>query len=200
MRMPVLSWMICVIGLLSVAALWVVRPPVPTESPSQNVAGVTVGGPFSLIDQDGHTKTDKSWQGKYLILYFGFTHCPDVCPLGLNNITEALNALPEETVEKIQPVFITVDPLRDDVAALKNYVPLFHKKLVGLTGTEKQIEAVKTSYRVYAQKQGAGPNYMVNHSAFTYLIAPNGELLHAFPHNTAPSEMADAIKKFVGKN
>ena len=199
MRMPVVSWMICVIGLLSVAALWVVRPPVSTESPSQNVAGITIGGPFSLIDQDGNTKTDKSWPGKYLILYFGFTHCPDVCPLGLNNITEALNALPAETVEKIQPVFITVDPLRDDVAALKNYVPLFHKKLVGLTGTEKQIEAVKTSYRVYAQKQGDRPNYMVNHSAFTYLIAPNGELLRAFPHNTAPSEIADAIKTIVEK-
>ncbi len=200
MRMPVISWMICVIGLLSVAALWVVRPPVPTEGSTQQVAGVQIGGPFALTDQNGETKTEKSWPGQYLILYFGFTHCPDVCPLGLNNITEALNALPDDTVSRIQPVFITVDPLRDNADALKNYVPLFHKKLVGLTGTEQQIEDVKKAYRVYAQKQGDGRDYMVNHSAFTYLMSPKGELLRAFPHNTPPSEMADVIKEFLAKN
>lgn len=194
MRPSTLSAIICFIGLLAVASLWVLRPPVPTES---SVAGAAIGGPFTLIDHNGRAVTEKSWPGKYLLVYFGFTHCPDVCPLGLTTIAEALNGLPEATVKKIQPLFITVDPERDTAKSLHAYIPLFHEKLLGLTGSVAEIEKVKKDWRVYAEKQGSGADYMVNHSAFTYLMAPDGTLAHIFAHDTKPEEMQKVLEDLV---
>jgi len=189
------AWTLCILGLLSVLGLALT---LPDKAPAEKIAtNGGVGGPFELTDQDGKAVTEKSWPGQYLLVYFGFTHCPDVCPTGLNKIAEALNALPADKVAKIQPILITVDPARDTAKDLKTYVSLFHPKLAGLTGTEAQIESVKSAYKVYAQKQGDGPDYMVNHSAFTYLLNPYGEMVGLYSHDTNPSDMSNKINQIV---
>lgn len=195
MRIANLAWAVCVVAIAALIALWMTQPQ-PSQQETK-VAGVAIGGPFTLTDHNGNAVTQTSWPGQYLLVYFGFTHCPDVCPLGLNTMTEALNKTPEKIVARIQPLFITVDPARDTAQALREYMPLFHKKLLGLTGTEAQIAAVEKAYRVYAEKQGTGADYMVNHSAFTYLMGPDGTLLKIWPHKTSADEMADDFKTLV---
>lgn len=174
-----------------------------TSYQDPEMAGVKIGGSFELIDHTGQTVTDKSWPGQYLLLFFGFTHCPDICPLNLSIMDDALESLPAETVAKIQPLMITIDSDRDTPEEMADYMSLFHPKMVGLTGTQKQISVATKAYRVYEQKvlfDAAGKNpddYTMNHSSFTYLMSPDGELLDVFAHNTPPQEMATALKKFV---
>jgi cytochrome oxidase Cu insertion factor (SCO1/SenC/PrrC family) len=174
-------------------------PPPPTQPiETKAVAGGSgIVSKFTLTDHNGQTVTENSWPDKYLLVYFGFTHCPDICPLGLNKIAEALKSLPKKKLEKIQPLFITVDPSRDDAAALKTYVPLFHQKIIGLTGTEDQIAEVKKSFKVYAEKSGDGKDYMVNHSAFTYVMNPNGSLNDVFGHDVTADELSDGISHII---
>ena len=157
--------------------------------------GSSIGGPFQLLSHTGETVTEKSWPGQYLLLFFGFTHCPDVCPTELAKMTRILEGLPSATVDKIQPIFISVDPKRDDVEGMAGYVSHFYPSLVGLTGTEEQIQAVVDQYRVYAQAQSPDETgyYVVDHSAFTYLMAPEGELLEVFNYDDPP----EAIKKRI---
>ncbi len=188
-------WIFC---LLAGAALLLARPqqaPAPRPAATPAIAGPGIKAEFSLTDHNGQAVTEKSWPDKYLVVYFGFTHCPDVCPLGLNRIAEALGKLNETQLEKLQPLFVTVDPARDDAASLAQYVPLFHDKIVGMTGTQDQINAVKKSFRVYAEKAGDGPDYMVNHSAFTYLMNPDGSLHDVFPHEATADELAEGFRK-----
>ncbi len=194
MRPSSIAWILCGIAVLALAAMWSVKPQPLADD---NVAGVTLGGAFTLTDHNGNRVTEHQWPGQYLLVYFGFTHCPDICPTGLSKITEALNALPPETAAKIQPLLITVDPARDDVNTLKTYVALFHPRLVGLTGSQAEIEHVKKLWRVYAEKQGNDKDYMVNHSGFSYLMNPDGSTAAIFAHETTPEEMTEKIKKAV---
>lgn len=188
-------WMICLLAGLTVLGLYAVQNFTPkTENDAVAFSGA-LGGPFHLTDQNGHSVTEKSWPNKYLLVYFGFTHCPDVCPTGLNKIAEALNSLPQPQLEKLQPLFITVDPGRDRAADLKTYTGLFHPKLIGLTGTEAQIEQVESAYKVYAQKQDNGPDYMVNHSAFTYLMNPKGDAIGLYSNDITPQDMEKQISQ-----
>lgn len=195
MRPATIAWLICA----TVIAVAITMLPKKIENNGRDRVAVSseLGGEFTLVDQDGKQVGKTSWPGQYLLLYFGFAHCPDVCPLGLNKIADALNALPAEQANKIQPIFITVDPARDTAAELKPYVALFHPRLVGLTGTEDQIEHVKKLFKVYAQKQGDGPDYMVNHSSFTYLIAPDHSLAALYSHDTSAGEMAKDLQERV---
>lgn len=166
------------------------------------MAGLDLKAAFTLTDQNGKEVTEASWPGQYLLVYFGFTHCPDVCPTGLGKLTDALNALPADTVAKIQPLFITIDPARDTVKDMKAYVTLFHKKLIGLSGTQQQIDTVIKNFRVYAQKQTDpkhpdDKNYMMNHSSFTYLVAPDGQVIDVYSHDATAKDMAEKIKGLV---
>lgn len=172
-----------------------------------------MGGPFTLTDHMGNRVTEKSWPQKYLLVYFGFTHCPDICPRGLSTLTEALNKTSATALEKIQPVFITVDPARDTAEVLKEYMKAFHPKFLALTGSEAEIDAVKKAYRVYAedpsQNHGQGHEHghgghdhsqsmgMINHSAFTYLMAPDGTLAHIFGHDATSAEIAKTLNSTV---
>jgi cytochrome oxidase Cu insertion factor (SCO1/SenC/PrrC family) len=186
------AWILAGVALLSLAGLHVFRP-VPGDQP-QAVAGVAIGGAFTLTDHDDRRVTEKSWPGKYLLVYFGFTHCPDICPLGLNKIADALEHLPSAQADKIQALLITVDPARDDAPTLKNYVALFHPNILGLTGSEAEINHVKKLYRVYAQKQSDGTDYMVNHSGFIYLMDPKGENLAIFPHEMTSEQILAILR------
>jgi protein SCO1/2 len=135
-----------------------------------------------------------------MLVYFGYTFCPDMCPLGLQTIAQALDELPPELQERIAPLFITVDPTRDTVAVMKDYVGQFHPRLIGLTGSEAEIAEAVRAYRVYASKAAttaADGSYLVDHSTFTYLLDRDGKYLTHFGHGTTPEEMAQRLKDLV---
>jgi cytochrome oxidase Cu insertion factor (SCO1/SenC/PrrC family) len=153
-----------------------------------------LGGPFVLVNGQGATVTDQSWPGKWKLVYFGYTYCPDVCPTELQTISAALDRL-GDTASQVVPIFITVDPERDTPAAMADYVKLFDDRLVGLTGTPEQIAAVARRYRVYyskVQPKGASA-YLMDHSSFVYLMAPDGSFRALFRQGSSADEIADAI-------
>lgn len=169
----------------------------PRETRSYGEA--LIGGPFTLTDQDGKTRTDGDFRGKLMLVDFGFTNCPDVCPLGLQLMTDVTEQLGAKG-ENVQPIFITVDPKRDTPAVIKDYVRHFSDRMVGLTGTPEQVAAAAKAYRVYYKVHGdpaTDPNYAVDHSGFIYLMGRDGKFLTHFTHDTPPEKMADAIRKYL---
>ncbi|MGQ0527870.1 MAG: SCO family protein [Alphaproteobacteria bacterium] len=160
-----------------------------------SVAGVQVGGPFTLIDQDGKTVTEKSYPGQYKLVFFGFTYCPFICPTELGRMAKVMDMLGADA-DKIQPVFISTDPGRDTPPVMKEYVTKFHPKLVGLTGTPTQIEAAKQNYRVFAKKvEGAAEgDYSLDHSTFTYLMGLSGEFLSVYRSEDTADYIAQDIR------
>ncbi len=154
----------------------------PADLSTAPIANAHIGGAFSLVDQDGHRVTDKSYAGKFRMIYFGYTFCPDACPTDLQLLMAGYRKFEHDDPQdaaKLQPIFITVDPERDTPAKMKAYVNAFHPHLVGLTGTVAEIEAV-TSPNAYAavhQKLPPGPNgqYLIDHGRYALLFGPNGE-------------------------
>jgi protein SCO1/2 len=163
------------------------------------VSGVaSIGGPFSLVDQNGKTRTDADFRGKYMLVYFGYTFCPDICPTELQTMSEALDQLGSRAA-RIQPIFITVDPARDKVPVMKEYVRHFHPSFIGLTGTANEIAAAAKAYRVYYAKAAnaeGGNDYLMDHSGFVYLMGPDGHYLTHFTPQTTPKQMAAAIARY----
>jgi protein SCO1/2 len=155
----------------------------------------TVGGPFTLTDQTGNQRSDNEFRGKLMIVYFGYTFCPDVCPTDLMAITQALDAL-GPAASDVQPVFITVDPERDS-KVLKDYVAAFHRSLVGLTGSPDEIRKVANSYKAFYVKvqdeRSAG--YSIDHAGVIYLMGRNGEYLGFMPPQTNPDRLAEILRK-----
>jgi len=151
-----------------------------TEAPLP-VAGLAIGGPFSLTDHSGQDVTELTYDGQYKFIYFGFTYCPAICPTELQKVSRVTKALEKNNPEiaaKFQPLFITVDPERDTVAVMKDYVSLFHPKLIGLTGTQPQIDFVTKSYRIFARKvdDPEQHDYTMDHSSYLYLMSPDNTL------------------------
>ena len=159
----------------------------------------TVGGPFTLTDQNGRRRSDSEFRGKLMIVYFGYTFCPDVCPADLLAITEALDAL-GPAAESIQPLFITVDPERDTYP-LRDYVAAFHPRLVGLTGSPEEIRKVANSYKAYyAKVPGArSGDYSIDHAGVIYLIGRNGEYLGFMPPQTGPAKLTEILRRNLAK-
>lgn len=157
--------------------------------------GAQVGGPFSLIDQTGQPVTDATWRGSWMLVYFGYTTCPDLCPTELQTIAAALDALGNQA-PRVVPIFITIDPDRDTPGRLADYVKLFDDRLVGLTGTPAQIEAVARAYRVYYAKvtRTDSATYLMDHSSFLYLVGPDGRLRARFRSGATAEELAKAIR------
>jgi len=171
----------------------------PATPPLQ---GAKLGGPFALTDQDGHQVTDRSFAGKYRIMYFGYTFCPDVCPVDVQNIGAGLRLLEASdpaVAAKIVPVFVSVDPARDTPAVLKAFVRAFHPRMVGLTGSATAIDAVAKEYAIYYRKGETTPGggYMVDHSRVTYLMDPDGKPLALLPQEQTPQAIATEIKRWV---
>lgn len=157
---------------------------------------VSIGGAFTLTDQDGRTVTDRDFAGKLMLVYFGFTNCPDICPTGLQTIAIAMDELGAAGAQ-VQPILITVDPERDTPPVMKEYVQAFHERLIGLTGTPEQIAAVARAYRVYYQKvqlKDSNLGYSVDHSGFIYLMDGQGRYLAHFRHDATPDQMVQRIK------
>jgi len=164
------------------------------------VATPAVGGPFTLVDQDGRTVTDANFRGKYMLIYFGYTYCPDVCPTSLTEVGQAIDKLGKDA-DKVVPILITIDPERDRPEHLKEYVRFFHPRMVGLSGSVAQVAAAAKAYRVYfakARAKGAAEDeYLMDHTSITYLMGPEGKFLAHFSHGTSADAMADRIRKFL---
>jgi cytochrome oxidase Cu insertion factor (SCO1/SenC/PrrC family) len=159
-----------------------------------------VGGPFELTDQTGHRRTDTDFRGKLVVLYFGYTSCPDVCPTELQSISLALDKL-GAAADAVQPLFITVDPERDTPARLTDFVSSFHPRLIGLTGSPAEIRKTAIAYRTFfARNDATRPgDYSVDHSGFIYLIGKDGRYLGFLPPGLAPDVIADAIRGRLGE-
>lgn len=158
-------------------------------------ATAAVGGPFQLIDTSGRTVDQDVLKGKWSVVFFGFTHCPDVCPTTLFALGQA-EPLLGSAADKVQTVFISVDPARDTPAQMKAYVAneAFPKRLIGLTGSTAQVDAAAKAYRVFYQKVGEGDDYTVNHAAYSYLMTPKGRFACVLPYNLTPTQMAGKIQ------
>jgi len=166
------------------------------------LAGARIGGPFALIDQDGKTRRDSDFTGQYRIIYFGYTYCPDVCPVDVQNLAMGLRALERSDpalAARVVPIFITVDPERDTPPVLKQFVRAFHPRLIGLTGTPDAIDAVAKEFAIFRQQQPPGPDggYTVNHSRQAYLFGPDGAPLALLPQDGTPEAIAAEIKRWA---
>jgi protein SCO1/2 len=163
--------------------------------------GAAIGGPIALTDQHGRGFGDAQLEGRYRIVYFGFTHCPDVCPTDLAQIGQALRRLEKKDparAARVQPLFITVDPERDTPAVLRDYVAAFHPRLVGLTGTPQQIAAVGKNFGIYyAREPTPGGGYVMNHSRLAFLLGPKGEPIALLPHDEGAEAIAAELGRWV---
>ena len=165
------------------------------------VRGVTapaaIGGPFQLTDQSGATVTEKNLQGKPSIIFFGFTHCPDICPTALFEMSEILRAMGKDA-DRVNAYFISVDPERDNKQAMKDYLSSFDPHLKGLTGDPEAISKVLSAYRVYARKVPLKDgDYTMDHTALTYLMDRDGRFVAPFNLNRKPEEAAADLKKYL---
>jgi cytochrome oxidase Cu insertion factor (SCO1/SenC/PrrC family) len=162
---------------------------------------IAVGGPFSLEASDGRTVTDQTYRGKWQLIYFGYTLCPDACPTALNDIAGALERLGPEAAE-VQPLFITVDPARDTPKVMGEYVKAFDPRIIGLTGSPEAIAAAARNFRVYYAKvadKDAPDGYLMDHSSVIYVMRPGDfKFVATFTHETTSDEMADRLKKLIG--
>jgi protein SCO1/2 len=167
------------------------------QIPGINGSGTAlVGGPFTLTDQTGKRVSEKDFLGRHMLVFFGFTYCPDICPTELQVMTAALDMMGADG-DRIQPVFITVDPERDTPEVMKSYVENFGPRLVGLTGSLEEITAVAKAYRVYfakAAKTGTD-DYLMDHSSIIYLMGPDGRFLKHFTYTTDAQKLAAALKE-----
>ncbi len=184
------------IALLTAIVVAVLAIAAPFLMPRQEDGRPLVGGPFTLIDQAGRRVTDQDLRGRWALIYFGYTFCPDACPLGLQNMTQALDLLGDKA-QQIRPVLITVDPARDTVAALAEYAKSFHPDLLALTGSEAEIATAAKAYRVFYKKVESAQHtdYLMDHSSIIYLMDPQGRYATHFTHQTSPQDMARELAK-----
>ncbi len=193
-------WLVLGLAMLLAAGFGWMRFTAP---PQGNLSGSHLGGAFALIDQDGNAVSDKDFKGKYRLMYFGYTFCPDVCPTDVAAIAKGLQAYEAARpgrAARVQPIFITVDPERDDAKALKAFVSAFHPRLIGLTGTPAAIDSARKAYGIYAKKVVTSDpaNYLVDHFAVTYLIGPDGAPIAFLPHeNTTAPEVTAMLETYV---
>jgi protein SCO1/2 len=192
-------------GVAAAAAGWLAwtrAAPVPPERSAAELMDVVmwgrepIGGPFALVDHTGAPRTDQDFRGKLLLIYFGFTYCSDACPIDLQSIATALDRL-GPLAERVQPLFVTVEPERDTPAQLKSYVAQFHPRLIGLTGDPREVRKVLRDYKVYAAKAAPArrddPN--IDHSSLVYLIDAAGKYVGYFPPGTAAERMVEVIRQ-----
>jgi protein SCO1/2 len=181
--------------ILMVAALSIRNPPRGPITTGEAL----VGGPFTLTSHTGERVSDESFRGKYMLLVFGFTYCPDVCPTELQVVSAALDEMGARAVD-IQPLFVTIDPARDTPETLALYVKNFHPRLIGLTGTEEEIKNIASAYRVYyaRAKGGSGADYLMDHSSIIYLMDRDGRFLKHFSYSTDATRLAQGITQAIG--
>jgi len=186
------------IGALGGAALLVLSH--GGQGPAVQTSGkALIGGPFTLVGRDGKPVTDQAFRGKYMLVFFGFTHCPDICPAELQVMAAALDELGPKANEII-PIFITLDPERDTPMVVSDYVTNFSPRFVGLTGSSEQIAAAAKAYRVaYSkfQQDKTSSDYIIDHSALVYLMGKDGEYITHFGFGTSAAQMTDTLRRYL---
>ena len=160
----------------------------------------TIGGPFTLVATSGQNVSEYSYRGKWVLIYFGYTYCPDACPTALNNISVALEKLGLDA-RNLQPIFVTVDPQRDTRAAMADYLKSFDSRIIGLTGTQDQIDRTVKEFRVYASREkpdDGGDSYLVSHTSYIYLMDPQGDFVNVIQGGATGEEIAAWLRKEMG--
>jgi protein SCO1/2 len=182
---------------------WIYTPVVPLDKQQDTFQ---LGGAFQLIDSEGKVRHSQEFKNRYLLLYFGYGYCPDVCPLALHNISDALYQLEAEgrssVISKLQPLFITIDPQRDTPDTLKEFISQFHPRFIALTGSDADIQNVTALYKVFYQKvKEKNPqddqHYLMDHSSIVYVMDPKGYYCGSFNHLTPPQEIALKLKEWI---
>lgn len=186
------------VGLLARLVLYPSEAPIVTVLREGAATGVSlIGGPFTLVDQNGMTRQDAEFRGRLMLVYFGFTYCPDACPTSLQVMSDALDLIGDDA-PRVQPILITIDPARDTPQRLKDYAAHFHPLLLALTGTAEQVAEAARAYRVYYAKSAAtapgDPDYMMDHSTFIYLMGSNGKYLTHFRPDVPADRIAVALR------
>ncbi|MBT3991132.1 MAG: SCO family protein [Rhodospirillaceae bacterium] len=170
------------------------------SSGSKSSGTPAIGGAYTLLDQNGKAVSHKTYQGKYVLIFFGYTFCPDVCPTTLTVFSSVMDLLGKDAA-KVQPIFVTVDPERDTPEHLKSYLTHFHKSFAGLTGSVQQIEHVKKVFRIYAAKTAQDEkdpeDYLMDHSSVSYLMGPDGKFLTFFSYGLEAEAIATKLKEFL---
>ena len=186
------------IGALAGAGVLLLTGP-PGPQPVESSGTALIGGPFSLTGTGGKTVTDQDFRGRYMLVFFGFTHCPEICPAELQVIAQALDKLGDKA-KQVVPVFITLDPERDTPQVIAEYVKSFGPNFVGLTGTPDEIAAAAKAYRVAYTKiedKSSATNYTIDHSALAYLMYQQGRYVAHFAYGMSPQEMAEKLGRFL---
>lgn len=194
------TWIVCAVVIVLLLAalpvsyqLWPARTPVAAAVES----GARIGGPFELQDQHGRVVNEQTFSGQWLLVFFGFTRCADVCPTTLVHMAKVLNGLGEQA-ERVQPLFISLDPERDTPEVLASYTHFFDPRILGLTGSPAQLRQVADAYSVYFQKVPMGDTYMLDHTGSIYLMGPDGELAELFSQHTTAEAMVADISRIIG--
>ena len=172
----------------------------PAPPPAGPLAGSGVGGPYKLIDQDGRAVSDRTYAGKYRLMYFGYTFCPDVCPVDVQKIAQGMKLFATADparAAKVVPIFVTVDPDRDTPAVMKTFVRAFSPTMVGLSGPPDMAAAARQAFRVYAAKSGSGANYLVDHTAIIYLMDADNRPVSFLDHGVTPPQIAAELNTYV---
>jgi cytochrome oxidase Cu insertion factor (SCO1/SenC/PrrC family) len=198
MKKIVLVWITCV--LLAVALLaWAGKDIFPEKSGEFGNGAALIHGSFTLTGGNGETVTEKDFRGQYMLVYFGFTHCPDICPTTLLLMQNVVSRIGPRGRD-IRPIFISVDPERDTPKITAEYASHFGSDMVGLSGTPEQIKAVADHFKIYYSKVEAPDSalgYMIDHSGFIYLMGPDASYLTHFPHNVSERELEEGLRKYV---
>ena len=198
MRARLIAFVIAgfLIGAIAGAGVLLVANPQGGQ-PVQSSGAALIGGPFSLVGADGKPVTDRDFRGRYMLIFFGFTHCPDICPAELQVIAQALEQLGDKA-KTVVPIFITLDPERDTPEAMANYVKSFGPNFVGLTGSSEAIAAAAKAYRVvyaHIENKDSPGDYSVDHSALVYLMDPEGRYVTHFSYGLSADQMAEKLEK-----
>lgn len=205
LRLAALAAAVLGIVLIAVAAVLWLRPAPPSGSSATGQGGsaavvklgpgAAIGGSFTLVDHTGTTVSSDAFAGRFMLIYFGFTHCPDVCPTELQTMANTMDALGDDAT-RVVPIFITIDPQRDTPGQLKDYVAAFDPAMVGLTGSPDQIAAVAKLFKVYYSKApgGTDTDYQVDHTSFIYLMGPDGVIRSLFRAGASDEAMAAEIR------
>ena len=186
-------------GLAAVATVPQVRNSLFPDGQVRVIGQALVGGRFTLTDHTGKRVSDRDFRGKHMLIFFGFTNCPEICPTALQVAAAALDKLGPKA-DRIVPIFITVDPERDTPQRMAEYVASFSPRLIGLTGTPEEIETVEKAYRVYARKvpdATSAAGYSMDHSVITYVMGPDGAYKAHFTHSTDADAMAGRLSKML---
>lgn len=190
---------ILIIGLALAALIAFIQIKEEQKDLTTHIIQKDFGGAFTLLDQNENIFTHEDLAGSYSLIYFGFTYCPAICPTELQRMAQVLKSLPQNKAAQIKPVFITVDPERDDVATMRQYVEQFHPDMVGLTGTVAQIDQAKDAYKIYAAKvqDETMSDYTMDHSSFIYFIDPQQNLRRLFKADDSVEFMTDIINRTI---